>query len=569
MFCYIRVRFTLNLAFGDGLARPMLMIFVHWSHGQCRYPAVEYGESKLTTPEGGFSLLESSLKTMLREDFQEGFLDGAAANLVVNRNRHLGNLLNSERGVFYAQILYRMLKFRRDYELEPLNEDLYSAVRGAQENLAGDPYPTENFNQDVNQLYEWGLIDRRIEKDRLKSYKDLSRNKFRYRLMDETVLFLEWLEDRARDDLEETGDDTRDLLTDVSGRLKDTLASLSSIQIQGVAGEDAFESLARSVVYNLHQLRDLTGEIAKRLGDLNARLLTFLLSDYVVSEARRIIDELNFYLNTYLIQIDQLRAKIVPAIDELGSEDNVMKLNACRHLLESDHQRVPLLMRSLRLSTSPKDLLDGLKSFYQTAGRLDDICRRVNDSAMRVLGKLSSHLRELERKNVRLDDLRARMEEAMSLGDDDVPHSFLFELLAPAMMPYDPHYWDMTEKAEPPLPRRAGEHVKRGQTGYLEPKRTTSGAARSLDESRLEKLGEWIRRRSSPSGESTSISSGTAESFDDCAAIIDLAKRGLFENGLKLKKIGYSLSIADEEASLSFGEARLTFSKMLVEKTTS
>ena len=43
-----------------------------------------------------------------------------AAVLLAGRNVHLGALLTSERALYYLNILYRLLLFKRDYELERL-----------------------------------------------------------------------------------------------------------------------------------------------------------------------------------------------------------------------------------------------------------------------------------------------------------------------------------------------------------------------------------------------------------------------------------------------------------------
>ncbi len=54
------------------------------------------------------------------------FQQYGSAALLAKRNVHTGSLLTSERAPFYLNILYRGLLFKRDYELEPLYDDIYN-----------------------------------------------------------------------------------------------------------------------------------------------------------------------------------------------------------------------------------------------------------------------------------------------------------------------------------------------------------------------------------------------------------------------------------------------------------
>ena len=73
-----------------------------------------------------------ALEKLFTENYLDAFQEGDAVQLVLRRNRNLGFLFTAERGIFYIQILYRLLCFRREHELEPLNEEIYREVRGAQ-----------------------------------------------------------------------------------------------------------------------------------------------------------------------------------------------------------------------------------------------------------------------------------------------------------------------------------------------------------------------------------------------------------------------------------------------------
>jgi len=59
---------------------------------------------------------------------------------------------------------------------------------------------------------------------------------------------------------------------------------------------------------------------------------------------------------------------------------------------------------------------------------------RIGASVLKVWQKLRSHLRELERKNNRIEDLRNRINEISKLSEHDIPLSFLTNFLSPAHM---------------------------------------------------------------------------------------------------------------------------------------
>ena len=164
---------------------------------------------------------------------------GAAVFLVRNRETNLGHLLLAERAPFYVQILFRMLLFRNEHELEPLHEDLLEAVGEAQARLSGAPYSQDQFRADLTQLEEWQLITSRIERQRIHGYRDNRRRKYRYKLADESLEFLRWLEERLQDDLENRAVDARNQLEDVSGALKELLRLLRPPHAREREGEDA------------------------------------------------------------------------------------------------------------------------------------------------------------------------------------------------------------------------------------------------------------------------------------------------------------------------------------------
>ena len=513
------------------------------------------GEAK--TPETGAGLLA--------ETPLDAFDAGEAAALVTRRNRHVGNLVSAERAVWYTQILYRMLLFRRDHELEPLYEDIHDAVRRAQDRIGdGDGYAPEQFRADLGQLASWDLVSCRIELERLRGYRDSRRRKFRYSLSRDALAFLEWLEERLQADLEEQGPDTRDILEEVCVTLRELCRLLERFGTNKAGGGDE-----RRILYQLLKADELSLQANAELSAFNGRLLGFVVRHYTVDEAKSILRQLDDFVQTYLRQIHHVRGEIVSLLSRLGQERCREKLEAAVLTLGEERKRAPHILRPTADLRRHQRMPVRLREFYRANGRLDALCRRVEDSALRVWRKLHSHLRELERRSNRVEDLRARTREMAKLGADDVPHRFLIDLIGSGAMRSDPHYWDEDELADPPQPRRRPVPRQVEAPLYLNKKRPGRGAVMSIEQARLLRLRHWLDTTIGLplGGKSLPVSQGAFTEPEDFAHIMDVAKAGLLGGGRKLRRIKYRLTPVDDQlTSVDVGEARLSFAEMMLER---
>ncbi|MEA2083197.1 MAG: DUF2397 family protein [Thermodesulfobacteriota bacterium] len=490
---------------------------------------------------------------------------GRGAVLVTGRNRKLGALLTSERVVFYVQILYRMLLFKRAHELEPLYEDIFQAVRPAQEAYSGGKYAIQQFYADMKQLADWNLVGFRIEKERLRGYRDNRKRKFRYILSEECASLIEWLENRLLNDLEDRGHDTRDLLQEVCGSLNELLRLLHHLKKNGLEQVDH----ARRVLFQLYKTDDLTRTITVNLTEFNARLLHFIIQQYDIQEIRLILTELDNYVHSFLNQVFTLRREIVPLLDRLLQEANQQKIELSHRIMDAERLRTPHLLQSgygaVRQGTAA-----GLRDFYVEDGKLDLLHRRISDSVIKLWQKLRSHLRELERKNNRLQDLRSRINEIVNLPEDSAPLVFLEKLLAPAHMHGDLYYWDEFQKADPPEPRKQVSKQAGFIKNYLRPKVHGGGKpVQTMDETRLAALDKWLRAKVLPeNARKARVSTLHPTSPDDFAKVMELAISGYLDSGRRLSRIYYRLDNEEENVSLTLSQPdqRLLFHDMRVVK---
>lgn len=131
----------------------------------------------------------------------ESPLIAETANWLDGKAKELGSLLAAERAVEYVAVLRAFADFRRSHEPEPLHEDIAHAVCGD----TPDPFAELTLKSDLRQLKDWGLVTERIEKERLRGYRDNRRTKFRYRLCEEAAQFVAWLDERRNRPLDSGG----------------------------------------------------------------------------------------------------------------------------------------------------------------------------------------------------------------------------------------------------------------------------------------------------------------------------------------------------------------------------
>jgi len=480
-----------------------------------------------------------------------------AGLLLQNRNREIGNLLLSERAIPYVTILSALLAFRRTHEQEPLHEDLHAAVR---RELDADAYIGDLFNQDIAQLMRWNLITARLEKERLRGYKDTRRRKFRYRLTDEAAAFLLWLEARRRDDLEPSDIDTRDLLAELISTLRET------VRLFNKTGADALDyETARGAFYRLSRMSTLTDSVSQTLGDFNVRLLGFAANRYDAATARAILGELERFLKQFLNRIHTLRTEITPEIGRLRHSRHAARWQACLERMEEERRATAHLMRT-RLP-APEPTLASLASFYAAEGPLEQLCNRVNTAALLVWRKLYTHLRELERRSHRLEDLHTRVAEIAGLPAHAVPAAYLRRLLAPARMLGDMHFWDENEKALPPQPHADRHRVREETLLWMDAKPRAAGTPpQSLEEARLQALAFWMRQSGlEPTPEAVCrVSQGDFTVFEDFPRLIELARSGLLGRGARLARLGIEVAPTADAVRVEAARHALAFFDLLV-----
>ncbi|WP_337747564.1 DUF2397 family protein [Victivallis vadensis] len=452
-----------------------------------------------------------------------------ADDILKNRNRNLGAMFAAEFAADYLRILFVLLQFRRNHELEVLRDVLFqAALEISPVSCNGEVFDSARFDLELNQLDNWGIIGKRLEKTRLRSYKDIRRDRFQFSLPDETVAFLIWLEERRENDLLPKDDDSINLLEFILSSLKQISRSLKM-------PEEHFSA----VVFSLGDVQEKTARLSRNLSGITVRLGEFLLRNYSPEEAREIVAGLDVYFKHYLEQLFKLRSAILRELETLGNPEAARLLDLCFERFASEQRKLPRLMRVGTLSDSPQTQMEQLFGYFRRGGRVDHLCGGVHDNAMKVLGKLTSYLKELERRSNRLEFIQLRLEELAGKNAGFESPVFLRELLNSAAAPLDMNDSDEFQKAEPPPPRSGNSARRIPPRLFSRTRPLAEKHVETMEEMRLRELDEFLHERYPQNGP---LADARLE-LGEFLQIANLLKAGLLGNGRVLRKIGRQLEI--------------------------
>lgn len=448
-------------------------------------------------------------------------------NWLAHRNQNLGSMFSSELAWDYLCILFALLEFRRDHEFEVLREDLFRTVHDAHDvSCTGEAWELPRFDAEIGQLESWGIVGRRMEKTRLRSYKDVRRDVYRYSLKDETVAFLLWLEERHANDLLPHDDDSINLLEFVLSSCKQLNRNL----------READERFA-NVVFALGDVQEKTGRLSRNLNGIAARLGDFLQKTYSADEARETVHGLDTYFKNYLTQLYKLRMAIMKELEMLQSEENTGRLHKCFELFEKQQETRPRFLRVGHVYEQPEEQIQRLNHYYQRDGQIDKLCGAVHDNALKVLAKLTSYLKELERRNNRLEFINLRLKELAGEPVDFTSGRFVRELLGSAAAPLDMNDADEEQKAEPPAPRSGAGGRRQPPKVFSRTRTMSEEHIETHEEMRLRLLSEFLSARYPSGGELCSAKLAEGE-YKQLSLLL---KYGLLGEGRMLQKLGLSL----------------------------
>lgn len=473
---------------------------------------------------------------------ERAFAAGCAPVLATAVNPHVMRAVTAERSAHYLNLLYALLLLRRGHELESRHEDLYARVLAPQRLLGS--YQPEEFARDLEQLVEWGCVERLTEAQRLRGYKDNRRLQFRYRISADALALLEWLEGRLAAKLEGRVRDSRDRLADIIGALKECRRLLDARRKGGGTAETA-----RRCYYLVELVADAVSEIAGELLVFRAEMIGFAQRPYDLDALRQILSWLERYVELYIRRVRQLQLEIRDRIAELRAPRYRTTLDHCAAEVRTEHEQTPRFLRAAAPLRAPTELLDAAELFFRHEGRLPRLCRAIEESSRAVLVKMHRHIRELERRNARLDDLRATI-RALASAPDHAAADYPGHLVASAHARFDSRPGSLGHRVAPPSPRRQQPTSDRRAARPLTDKRATPAEARALRAKALADLGRWLTERVLDGAETALLSQRQLTGDHELRRWMDVARARHLAGGRSLRALGVGLTDTGSRAQL-------------------
>jgi hypothetical protein len=185
-----------------------------------------------------------------------------------------------------------------------------------------------------------------------------------------------------------------------------------------------------------------------------------------------------------------------------------------------------------------------------------------------VWGKLNAKLRELERRNHRIEDIAKRLEEIAAFDEDYVPHGWLASLLEQANIKGDAQARPGGEKSLPPMPKKSSQKNAEKIVSWITPRKVGERPdVASIAEEKARRMREWMElRRVYPSKiAAVRLGAGEYSEFGDFANIMQTLEYVRLGNGERAKKLllvegratKAKAEVKIEESSLSFEDVEL------------
>ena len=502
---------------------------------------------------------DDSARRLLSADAGEraaAFADGCAPSIGRALDGRIAAVLTADRAPWYLTVLYGLLLFRRDHELVPLHEDLWARVVGPSERLGS--YDGPAFAQDLDQMIAWGAIERITEAYKLRSYRDNRRERFRYRLTDDAVALLEWLEARLAAKLAGRMGDSRDRLTDVVGHIRELRRLLD--------GRREAPDAARRALYLIEAIGDAIDEVGTELLTFRAEMIAFASRRYEIAALREILGWLERYVALYVRRLSELRGDIEGRLRELRMPRYRDALEGCRRTVLDDRAAQPRAFRGVVAIAAPAERLDAHAAFFAAGGRLAGLCARIDESARGVVVKMQRHLRELERRSERLGDLRAAIRAVAAGAERDPRYAELVRgVIAAAHVRVDRRAASSSGRLPPPLPRA---HARTGPPAAPRPisrKRAGLEAVRELAARRRALLGSWL---ADLLGEEASLqlSARPPRGEDAPRRWLEVARARHLGGGRTLAEIGFAIAPRDGDVLIGDAEVGLIAPDCTIER---
>ena len=473
--------------------------------------------------------------------------------LVAVINSEKFRFLTAERYRAYAAILWKLLEHRRAHEIEVYYDDLMIEALHTVPAVEPGSYSPDAFRGDVKQLADWGnLAPPRLEPRRIETLADRTLQKFLYRLDDETVAILEFLEERSRAAAAALSDRGRHLLRDAADRLGEALRLARKLSRPRPSAERADGDDLLRLSYLCLEVDRKVDDAARELAAFDAALVGFAVSPFRLEGLAEIVDRLERYVEDYVAEATARAKALHRAARRLMRPPLVDALVLSREHVERRLREDPLLVLSPGSVRDARQVLGGLVPFFAPGGRFETLLERVHGSARDVVRRVHRHVENVRARNIRIETLRDRTREMARLAEEelDVANAWINGLFASAHVVTDLRCGTPVERSA--LPRPARRYETRRAThrgGYLAEKRGSPGQSRALERLRLLVLGRFVDEKILRGAPQAALEAAAFDRVEDFRSLVDAVKAHALRAGRARGLLSYRIGKPSQDTS--------------------
>ncbi|PKL39282.1 MAG: hypothetical protein CVV41_21765 [Candidatus Riflebacteria bacterium HGW-Riflebacteria-1] len=444
---------------------------------------------------------------------------------------HFRFLAATGRQKVYLVILSSLYDERLAHQIEIFHDDLYLKVTPKIESLCGESYHEALFRQDIDQLVEWGNIDRKLEGRRVRSLSDNSLRRNILKITETTFQLMRFLLQQSRPDPGKTAARGFLLLEDLNAMLDELEKLVASFH----AGQRSEIALQRSQ----HVIESMDAKIDDAVAELTglADQLHSFLDDKSGFESERyetIMSQLTNYNQAYLSRLNTMVDRIFSRLCALERHQAFADFIAALNLGDD---------LTAGAATPAGNCFQLMLAFFDPgSGRLDFYCRRVHAELYDALRRIRNYLRIRRDKTLRVEEIRNRIAEMLSAPEEDC-FDWVDRLYSSVVVPMLLADGTPAEKSVAPLPRRSSSRI--GATAAaqaISAKVATPEESRELETRRVARINEFFLNKVLRGLNESPVHDAEFENIDDLKTYMQGLKLSLG----KIRKLTQALQVSFE-----------------------
>lgn len=427
--------------------------------------------------------------------------------------------LTADRMRPYLCILLALFHERQAYQIEIFHDDLYNRVAPDLDALMGSEYVDVQFRQDIDQLVDWGNIQRKLEGRRIRTLADNSLRRNILKISEDSFQLIRYLLSQSKPRQRKTATRGFMLLEDLSNCL-DELEKLQEDFFDGKRSEPALQRACHLIQSMDEKIDEAVAELTGLADQLHSFLDT--KDEFETETFAQLVSQLESYNNAYLSRLTEMAGHLF-----------VKMKNFERHLCYDQFtQSLNEIAESAGHSANDKIALL-IEFFAPGSGKLNFYCRRINAELGDAIRRIRNYMRIRQDRTLRVQEIRSRIQEMFTVPDDQAC-AWIERLYSTVSVPTLACDGTPVDRSLAPRPRKYVRRISAWQTSQPIGKKAMSlEASRELERLKIEKLNQFFSEKILRNQPENQLQNSLLESLEDIKNLMSGVKLALIKSSRK------------------------------------